>query len=123
MIDNSNGRALQIARVVRQGRIARGWTQQELADKVGVNKQSVYHWESAKHPPEPENIEHLESILGVDLSPPSLASQALLDAVVESTLARLQTLEPNEGLLMASEVLAFVTNWSSRHDGHNNGGR
>jgi len=107
-------RAQQIAQTVRRARIAHDWTQDQLAAEVGVNKQTVYHWESAKHPPGPEHLRKLEEVLDVDLGAASLAGQALIDVIVEELLGRMRDMEPNEGLLMASEVLAYISHWQPR---------
>lgn len=34
---------------IRRMRDARGWSQQQLADKVGVSKASISHWELDRH--------------------------------------------------------------------------
>lgn len=34
-------------------RVAKGWTQKELADKLGVSSQLVWEWENGKSPMKP----------------------------------------------------------------------
>jgi transcriptional regulator with XRE-family HTH domain len=113
-------RAQQIAQIVRRARLAHDWTQDQLAHEVGVHKQTVYHIETAKHPPSQDLLERLEEVLDVDLGATSLAGQALIDVLVQELVTRMRGMSPNEGLLMASETLAFVSNWMPRHDGMNN---
>jgi transcriptional regulator with XRE-family HTH domain len=35
---------------IRELRTARGWTQLELANRLGVTPSTVYNWERGKHP-------------------------------------------------------------------------
>ena len=42
-----------------------GWTQEELAEKVGVSRQSVSKWESAQTVPDLERILLLSQLFGV----------------------------------------------------------
>lgn len=114
-------RAQQIAQIVRRARLAHDWTQANLAQEVGVHKQTIYHIETAKHPPSAELMGKLEQVLDVDLGATSLAGQALIDVLVDELVKRMRDMSPNEGLLMASETLAFVSHWAPRNDG--NGGR
>lgn len=38
---------------IRMGRERRGWSQEELAERIGVNVSTVGHWESGRHEPGP----------------------------------------------------------------------
>lgn len=40
-----------MAKWVRDARKARGWTQDQLGDAIGVTKGNVSHWETGKHDP------------------------------------------------------------------------
>lgn len=44
-----------------------GWTQQQLADAVGVSKSTVANWERGKHFPQ-RYIGKVESVLGIELT-------------------------------------------------------
>ncbi|QYA42103.1 helix-turn-helix domain-containing protein [Macrococcoides bohemicum] len=46
----------------------RGWTQQQLADKVGVSKQSVSNWETGEKLPRMGKLEELAKIFNVTVS-------------------------------------------------------
>ena len=46
-------------------RLARGWTQRELAQKAGVKVWAVRHWESGKHEPGWLSVVALADALGV----------------------------------------------------------
>lgn len=52
--------------MLKAGRIARGLTQYELADMIGVRNTSVSTWELGKVLPTPENMVALIDVLGLD---------------------------------------------------------
>ena len=52
---------------IRKLRKAKGWTQQELADKVGVTKTTVLDWEKGRYFPEGKNVIALASALGISV--------------------------------------------------------
>ena len=54
--------------IVRNLRIEKGWSQQELADKLGVNKMSVSQYELGKRKPSFDKIEALAEIFHVDMN-------------------------------------------------------
>jgi len=61
-------------KTIRALRQARGWTQFELALKVGVQPHSVYLWESGRRIPQVPQLRKLGAIFGmcsddIDLEP------------------------------------------------------
>ena len=42
-----------------------GWSQEELADKLGVSRQSVSKWESAQAVPDMKKIVQMSKVFGV----------------------------------------------------------
>jgi DNA-binding XRE family transcriptional regulator len=50
---------------IRALRQARGWTQFELALKVGVQPQSVYLWESDRRAPQVPQLRKLGALFGI----------------------------------------------------------
>jgi transcriptional regulator with XRE-family HTH domain len=56
-----------VGRRIRLRRQALKWSQQELADKLGVNRATVSAWERGKHLPE-RTEGAIEETLGIDLS-------------------------------------------------------
>ena len=46
-------------------RVNKGWTQQELADKMGVSRQSIIDWENAKREMRPVYIHAFCAIVGM----------------------------------------------------------
>ncbi|MDP9364070.1 MAG: helix-turn-helix domain-containing protein [Chloroflexota bacterium] len=60
---------------IRQLRRARGWTQFELALRVGVQPQAIYLWESGRRMPQVPQMRRLGEVFGlcsdeIDLGPP-----------------------------------------------------
>jgi DNA-binding XRE family transcriptional regulator len=53
---------MQTIRELRQGR---GWTQYELAVKVGVHPQAVYLWESGRRTPQVPQLRKLGQLFGM----------------------------------------------------------
>jgi transcriptional regulator with XRE-family HTH domain len=58
-----------VGRRIRLRRQALKWSQQELADKLGVNRATVSAWERGKHLPE-RTEGAIESVLGISLPGP-----------------------------------------------------
>lgn len=104
-------RAQQIAHIVRTARMERGWSQAELGERAGVHKGTIGNFERAEVETQPELLARLAEILDVDLSAASLAGQALIDVVVLELTDKMRELGETKGLIMASEVLQFVTEW------------
>jgi transcriptional regulator with XRE-family HTH domain len=52
-------------RTIRDLRRARGWTQFELALKVGVQPQAVYLWESGRRTPQVPQLRKLGELFGL----------------------------------------------------------
>ena len=48
-----------------ENRKKNGWSQEELADKLGVSRQSVSKWESAQSVPDMKRILQLSEVFGV----------------------------------------------------------
>jgi transcriptional regulator with XRE-family HTH domain len=58
---------LAFARVVREAREQRDWTQDELAEKAGVTRPTIQRWETAKTgTPDPVNARRVFLALGLD---------------------------------------------------------
>jgi transcriptional regulator with XRE-family HTH domain len=52
-------------RTIRELRQERGWTQYELAVKVGVHPQAVYLWESGRRTPQVPQLRKLGQLFGM----------------------------------------------------------
>ncbi len=50
---------------LRQLRQARGWTQDDLAEQVGVKRKQVHAWERGEHLPRPVTRQRLADLFGV----------------------------------------------------------
>ncbi|MFJ3673661.1 helix-turn-helix domain-containing protein [Streptomyces sp. NPDC090106] len=83
---------------LRDLRISRGWTQDELASLVGCSRSSVATWETTGRPPRPNRLNLLAGVLGVPVS-------RLIEPGRSSILRRLRT---SAGLLQKD--VAFLLN-------------
>lgn len=59
---------MRIAEQIKQARDGLGLTQEQLAERLDVSRQSVSKWEMGISVPSPENLKALSEILGVPLS-------------------------------------------------------
>jgi len=48
---------------IRQCRVLKGWTQEQLARNIGVSLNTVQRWESGKTVPSPLAMEKLQKVL------------------------------------------------------------
>ncbi len=61
-------------KTIRELRDERGWTQLELAFKVGVTPTSIYNWESGRFQPRLKQMRDLAAAFGVGTDEISFAS-------------------------------------------------
>jgi transcriptional regulator with XRE-family HTH domain len=54
-------------KTIRELREARGWTQLELAIKLGVTPATVYNWERGKYEPTASKLRQIALALGVSM--------------------------------------------------------
>ena len=59
---------MDFSQIVKQLRQERGWSQQEVADRVGLNKMTISQYENGKRKPSFEMIEALAEVFHVDLN-------------------------------------------------------
>ncbi len=59
-------KADMFAQQLKALRVAAGWTQQELADKAGLNQAAISHLESSRNKPSWDAVIALADALGVD---------------------------------------------------------
>ncbi len=103
-----------IAEKILENRKKNGWSQEELADRLGVSRQSVSKWESAQAVPDMKKILQMSDLFGVSTDYlmkdeiDQLPSQedAPVDDGLEETVRRVSMEEAN-GLLEHTE-------WASR---------
>ena len=59
---------MEFSQIVKQLRLERGWSQQEVAERVGLNKMTISQYENGKRKPSFEMIEALAEVFHVDLN-------------------------------------------------------
>lgn len=62
-------------RTIRQLREERGWTQLELALKIGVTPITVYNWERGRSEPKVSQFRALARVFGVSMDDIALTEQ------------------------------------------------
>ncbi len=110
-------RKQQIADLVRAARDRKGWTQAELAERVGVNLQTIGHIERALHKPREALMERLADALEADLSAEAQAGHAMIDEIAAKLSEKMRDYGPVDGLRCAADVLEVVENWKPRRRG------
>lgn len=101
MAEERDEEAKRIGRLIAQLRLARGWTQETLAPKVGVGVSTVSRWERGENAGESDNMRKLAAVFAVEPSvllpvEPDVVSQydrietalATLDAKLDAVAAR-----------------------------------
>ena len=61
---------MEFSQIVKSLRLERGWSQQEVADRAGLNKMTISQYENGKRKPSFEVIEALAEIFHVDMNYP-----------------------------------------------------
>ncbi|ACZ39652.1 helix-turn-helix transcriptional regulator [Sphaerobacter thermophilus] len=54
-------------KTIKELREARGWTQLELAYRVGVTPATIYNWEAGRNEPKASQLRKLAQIFGVSM--------------------------------------------------------
>lgn len=103
---------------IRKFRELKGYTQKELADKVGKSKNVISNWENGLNKPDPDSIELLLWALDVDantllgwknrdnlkLDANELASKVLANPKIQKMLATLSTMSDSDMDLVISFI-------------------
>jgi len=63
---------------IRALRLAWLLTQRELAERIGVNTMSVYHWESGRNEPSARQLRALAAIFGISMDAIAFEREAAL---------------------------------------------
>jgi transcriptional regulator with XRE-family HTH domain len=88
---------MDIGNLIRIGRAKKGWSQDDLADKLGVHKQSVFRWESGKAVPDGNTLIQITNLLNLygDLFNPPLppSSEYVRRDEINQILTRLDRIE------------------------------
>lgn len=108
-------RKQQIAALVRDARVAKGWTQTELAERVGVNMQTISHIERALHKPSRQGLlERLEDALDTDLSAEAQVLHTMIDEIVHQLSKRIADMGAADGMRFTQDILEDVQDWKPR---------
>jgi transcriptional regulator with XRE-family HTH domain len=64
-LENLSGGPLTFGKVLKSHRLAEEWSQQDLADRIGISKMAISKLESGKMLPSPETLKTISKIFGV----------------------------------------------------------
>ncbi len=78
-------------RTIRELRQERGWTQFELAIKIGVQPQAVYFWESGRRAPRVAQVRKLGQVFEISSDEIILESLPTVPQVSHQAIAREKT--------------------------------
>lgn len=59
---------MDFSEILKQLRLERGWSQQDVADRIGLNKMTVSQYESGQRRPSFNRIEKIADVFQVDLN-------------------------------------------------------
>lgn len=107
---------------VRDARRAKGLSQGDLADAVGVHKGTISNLERGTVEPEPATVRRIEETLGVDLSPERLYREGTVTLALEEVERAFRRVPDEHRLLFVSQVIGYVTAWAPPVVSRNGGG-
>ena len=92
-----------LADKIIENRKKNGWSQEELAEKLGVSRQSVSKWEGAQAVPDMKKIVQMSEVFGVstdyllrdDIETPTLPEVTPVDNGLEETVRTVSMEEAN----------------------------
>lgn len=89
-----------VAQAIRTAREQNGWSQGELARRLGRTQTSVSYWESGKRTPGLDDIVELATLMGKDVADflPPAQTRRPVRAVLRSTAARLAMSEVDDAV-------------------------
>ena len=104
-----------LADKIIENRKKNGWSQEELADKLGVSRQSVSKWESAQAVPDMKKIIQMSEVFGVstdyllrdEIEVPAAPETAPVDYGLEESI-RVVTMEEANAFLEHNEKAAVT---------------
>ncbi|MGP4059572.1 helix-turn-helix domain-containing protein [Halobacillus litoralis] len=76
---------MNFADKLKQNRKNKGWSQEELAEKLFVSRQSVSKWENGQNYPSIEIIIHLSDLLGVTIDELLRSDEELKEKVINDS--------------------------------------
>ncbi len=106
-----------LADKIIENRKKNGWSQEELADKLGVSRQSVSKWESAQAMPDMKKIVQLSEVFGVstdylmkdEIEADQASGAMLVDDGLEETVRRVSMEEANAFLVYNERAASRIS--------------
>lgn len=99
---------MNIGDKLRKARQALGQTQEQVAEAVGVSRQTVSNWETGRSLPDVLSVIRLSDLYGVSLDQLLKGDDTMLHHIEEST----NTVKSRQRLARLLEVLSFLVVWA-----------
>jgi transcriptional regulator with XRE-family HTH domain len=96
---------MDIGAWIKAARAARGWTQVDLAEKVGTSKANLSHWETGKHEPSFGQLLRIRDVTGHPLREVEPDRAWPFPAIPRE---RITSLSPSQLLALQSSMLAAL---------------
>lgn len=98
-----------VAEQIRRRRQELGWTQAQLAARVGVHAQSIGNLERALHATDPETLRKVQQALNMaDFSEGRLAALQAAEVIRDTVITKIEEMEAAQALMYVGRVLAYV---------------
>lgn len=91
---------MEIGKMLKDARVNSGLTQEEVADKIRVTRQTMSNWENEKCYPDIINVIELSNLYGVSLDELLKGDEKMIQHLEQST----DTVSSNKKLLLAIGV-------------------
>ncbi len=79
---------MEVGRVIRDQRVAAGMSQEELASKVFVSRQTISNWENDKSYPDVQSLDIIAGIFGTSIDELVKGDLPMIDATIAEVDAR-----------------------------------
>lgn len=76
---------MEIGKMLKQARVKSGYTQEQIADKLRVTRQTISNWENEKYYPDIVNIIELSNLYNVSLDDLLKGDEKMIEHLQEST--------------------------------------
>lgn len=111
-----NNMNLEIASRLQKLRREKGYSQEELADKLGVSRQAVSKWERAESSPDTDNLIVLAKLYGISLDE-LLLNSSEYDELENNTINDEETKQESESSDDNEEEIKVITKAKTNYSG------
>lgn len=110
----------KVGRFISSMRKERGFTQEELGEKLGVTNKTVSRWETGKYMPDIDKLQDLSRLLGVSVNE-LLQGERIEDTrlfVQKADENLVEALAANSAFGLQDRIAFFKRKWLKEHKGY-----